>query len=809
VIIHCFAGCDPDDVLEALGATWRDFWPGGSPPPERRFRAKDRTGKPHGAHQRYYDGRGEKQGGWVGHDRGATQMPLYGAEKLKGLPSGGRIFLTEGETACEALWKRGVAAVGTMTGSGAIPCNNSLRDLRKFKVILWPDNDGVGRSHMENIAQHLTDLGIEHAWLEWSDAPPKGDADDYFAYGGTVEGLESLICEHANCEESELSPGQEDNSHTSHFAISHRAPPKEMGKDAYHGLVGEIVRAVEPHTEADPAGLIVQLLALFGALVGRTTYFQVSGTRHYLLLFANLVGDTARGRKGMAWGVVRHVFSFIAEVNEWLQTNVLGGLSSGEGLIHAVSDYEEDEEEVELEGDRGKKKRPAALPTQADKRVLVYESEFSSVLKMPARDGNTLSEVIRRAWDGDVLQTLTKGSPERATGAHIAIVGNITAEEISRHLSETDRANGLANRFLWIYVKRARLLPDGGDLTKELLQPLADKLQTALSFAQGLSGHVMTRDQAARELWHQEYPGLSEGYPGMLGAMTARAVPQVMRLACIYALLDQSQVVKVEHLKAALAVWAYAEDSVRYIFGDVLGDPVADTILRALRHARTDGMTRTEMTAGLFGRHIKADQLTRGLDLLREHNLVRAEKKSTGGRAEERWFAILPQDGAQPQDDAKLRNAKKANEFDTSHNSQFATSPESDSGPASTEPDLEERDGDSWQPVGKECPQSPTGYHEYAQLRASPRGPLLCVHCEQPQRLPESEEQATPPHEARVWAEAVEIPSADVAPHKCPHPHCDSTRFEWWDEGDEGDERGLHCYRCGKLVERATEPKSA
>ena len=31
------------------------------------------------------------------------------------------------------------------------------------------------------------------------------------------------------------------------------------------------------------------------------------------------------------------------------------------------------------------------------------------------------------------------------------------------------------------------------------------------------------------------------------------------------------------------------------------------------------------------------------------------------------------------------------------------------------------------------CEKSPDGRHEYARLRATPRGPLLCVHCEQPQ----------------------------------------------------------------------------
>ena len=48
------------------------------------------------------------------------------------------------------------------------------------------------------------------------------------------------------------------------------------------------------------------------------------------------------------------------------------------------------------------------------------------------------------------------------------------------------------------------------------------------------------------------------------------------------------------HLRAALACWAYAERSARFIFGDTLGDPVADEILRALRQ-QPAGMTRNEI----------------------------------------------------------------------------------------------------------------------------------------------------------------------------------------------------------------------
>ena len=81
----------------------------------------------------------------------------------------------------------------------------------------------------------------------------------------------------------------------------------------------------------------------------------------------------------------------------------------------------------------------------------------------------------------------------------------------------------------------------------------------------------------------------------MLGAITARAEAQTLRLALIYALLDGADEIDRVHIEAGLAVWDYCKASARFIFGDLTGDTTADAILRALRSAGATGMTRTEM----------------------------------------------------------------------------------------------------------------------------------------------------------------------------------------------------------------------
>ena len=153
----------------------------------------------------------------------------------------------------------------------------------------------------------------------------------------------------------------------------------------------------------------------------------------------------------------------------------------------------------------------------------------------------------------------------------------------------------------------------------------------------------MQRDEEARELWCHEYSRLSEGEAGLLGCIIARGEAQVMRLAMIYAFLGRSPVIRVDHLKAGLAVWRYCEKSARFIFGGSLGDPLADTILSALRRTPA-GMTRTDVSV-LFARNQSASAIDRALAGLSARGLALAVQEHSGGgrgRPIERWRACQP-----------------------------------------------------------------------------------------------------------------------------------------------------------------------
>ena len=170
---------------------------------------------------------------------------------------------------------------------------------------------------------------------------------------------------------------------------------------------------------------------------------------------------------------------------------------------------------------------------------------------------------MRQAWDSGELRILTRSNPAKATQAHISIIGHITAQELLRNLTETEVANGFANRFLWFEVRRSKCLPDGGQLDLNSFNSSISLLGKALAHACGMG--EIKRTDAAREFWHRIYPDLSAGAHGLSGAVISRAEAQTMRLALLYALLDQSETIQVEHLRAALALWRCCEVSARRI----------------------------------------------------------------------------------------------------------------------------------------------------------------------------------------------------------------------------------------------------
>ena len=132
--------------------------------------------------------------------------------------------------------------------------------------------------------------------------------------------------------------------------------------------------------------LLASVLAAYGNVIGRGAHMLIGADKHHLNLNIGLVGETSKGRKGMSWNLIHGLFH--PADPSWADHRVMGSLSSGEGLIHAVRDRRVGED---AEGN------PKVLdPGVEDKRLMVVEGEFAGPLRTMTREGNTLSVVIRQ-----------------------------------------------------------------------------------------------------------------------------------------------------------------------------------------------------------------------------------------------------------------------------------------------------------------------------------------------------------------------------------------------------------------------------
>jgi len=375
---------------------------------------------------------------------------------------------------------------------------------------------------------------------------------------------------------------------------------------ALHGLAGDIVRTIEPHTEADKAALLGQFLVMFGNAVGREPYAMVNGTRHGTNLYLNVVGATAGGRKGSSYGEIRYLFQ--NTYPEWLRSCIATGLTTGEGIIKAVEDKRDPETDEVNES--------------SEKRLMVVEEEFGRVFSAKNRDGSVLSQVLRPAWDGKELGVMTRSRPLRADKSHVSIIGHITLEELKDTLSDQDARNGFANRFLWLLSEKSKDIPEptGVPNLLKFTQPLRRVIDRARE-----RPRLYQRSEGARRRWYDYYMELSQREArGLYSEIVARMIAQTLRVSVIYAVLDQADEVRLEHLEAAIGFVGYCDQSALCAFGGAV-DSISEKILKVADDAAPNpapiGAIYSAFTGNISRRTIK-DRLER----LEEQELVELGK---------------------------------------------------------------------------------------------------------------------------------------------------------------------------------------
>lgn len=676
VLLKCHAGCSWKAVVQSLGLNIKDLFPTSTTwrpatrscawkPEQKSFKSSDaarsaleRTRGPVSAQWEYHDAAGDVVGVVVRWDRpdGEKEIrplavvagqwvirampeprPLY---RLPHLAGAHQVFVVEGEKAADAAVSIGLTAT-TSSGGAESPAKTDWGPLAGRNVVIIPDHDAAGHRYAMAVAEQLQQLDhpaqVRIVSLKdcWPEIREKDDIADWVAAHAGVD--QSTLCG-ALLSLVEAAPPFHPETKLK-ITVEPAAGSRPVNANARFslepaaltGLPGRFVAAVIPHTEADEAALLFHYLTFAAARIGRGVYFRVGGTDHFPCLFTCVVGQSAKARKGTAYDLVDlHFKQFDRHCSDPLMftpENLLGGLVSGEGLIWAVRDP------LPSGGD--------VTSGVTDKRLLVTETEFGAVLRACSRRENSLSNVIRQAWDGKDLRTAGKKQPARATAPCINIIGHITREELRCRMAGDDAANGFANRFLWVASHRSKLLPHGGLIDKGLLDTLSQEAADALSSVH--CGGPLSFSPEAYHLWEDAYPELTADCPSLPGKVTSRAEAQTLRLSMLYALLSGHVVIQADHLQAALACWRYCFASACWAFGEHSERGCADSILEALRSATPHGLTRSDVSRH-FSNNRPAAEISQGLNSLVEAGLIRCEtQSSTGGRPSTRFFAVAPE----------------------------------------------------------------------------------------------------------------------------------------------------------------------
>jgi hypothetical protein len=405
-------------------------------------------------------------------------------------------------------------------------------------------------------------------------------------------------------------------------------PWPTLREEALFGLLGDIVRILAPHTEADSAALLATALTMFGCAVARADgsapYLSIGAVRHPPILYSLIIGATAKARKGQSYAEIYQIFAQADK--EFIEGVAISGLSSGEGLIHHVRD-------------RGEGDQPT------EKRVLVHEAEFARVLAATSRKESTLSPILRDAWDRRPLHVLTRIKPLEAKNAYVCIIAHVTAEELNAKLGDLDIENGLLNRFIAIAVRRSKKLSTGGTLKLEDVVHLGQRLRTVIDRARRYTEVALS--EPAAEYWDELYKTRFPDEVGLVGSALGRGEAYTLRLSTAFALADEEAycldgqrfLLEKKHIQAGFAMWEYVEASTRHVFGSRLVDRDADLLIGALRAKYPDGLDLSAQQA-IFSNHRSVSRLDGIRETLLRSSLVRHETVQTGGRPREVWYAV-------------------------------------------------------------------------------------------------------------------------------------------------------------------------
>lgn len=653
--------------------------------------------------------------------RKVESLPLYGGERLPERP-GALVIVCEGEKAAQALTDAGWLAVGTVTGAHGTPGDAALTALHERPVVLWPDNDEPGHGHMARVGRALARLDTPARLLVWPDAPPKGDAADFLAAGGTPARLQALL---------DAAPAW--------TAETDWEPPLPLGTaalppfplDALPPVLRAFVAALAVATQTPPdlAGLLA-LAALATAAAGKVAVMPRAGWVEPVNLFA--VAVLASGNRKSA--VFRAI---VAPLEAWERAELarLAGEHAAartrrkikEGALRkAEREAAEGKDAVEREAAAARAERHArelaGLPEPVEPQLIADDATPETVKTLLAEQGGRLAllsaegtvfelmagrysqnggpnlEVYLHGHAGDPIVVNRRGRRERIDRPALT-VGVTVQPDVLRAFADKPafRGRGLVARFLYAlpesYVGRRDSDPPpvpeaARDAYTAMLATLLDLPLPPEPHRLVLDGHAAARFGDFRRAIE---PQLGEfGRLGDMADWGSKLPGTVARIAGLLHLAAHADAerpwdepIGTETMAGAIAIGEYASAhalAAATAMGLDPGEADARYLLRWV--ALHGGATFPKQAAwqGTRGRFEKAERLDQALDRLVAHRYLRplptSERTGPGRKPAPEYevnphhaptIPITPTNTVDERDGANCRDSRDCRETAQAH----------------------------------------------------------------------------------------------------------------------------------------------
>lgn len=209
ILVKCFAGCQTEDVVSAMGLTMKDLFDDVTPEdafpnygePQKKDAWKEAEFiYPGGQFKKVKMRRGDgsKYCFWQ-HRNGADWVPKRGDRKdmlYYHEPLQSPILLVEGERDVDTLHNAGFCAATLPDGSKSKWFDSYGPVFSGKHVFIIQDNDNPGKEFAQRMAEEIVKLASSVRVLDlsqvWPEIPEKGDVSDLIAHFGQERGLELL-----------------------------------------------------------------------------------------------------------------------------------------------------------------------------------------------------------------------------------------------------------------------------------------------------------------------------------------------------------------------------------------------------------------------------------------------------------------------------------------------------------------------------------------------------------------------------------------------------------------------------------------